>query len=80
MIASANAATLTQKIYSQIKVGMTYDQVKAIIGEDGDQVSETEIRGFVTAIYTWQDGDNKQISSAFENDHLVGKSQHGVTR
>ena len=72
---------ITKADYDQIQNGMTYDEVKAIIGSDGEQMSEVGTKGdaLYTVVYNWKGKDG--ISNAvleFQGDKLSAKSQVGL--
>lgn len=55
--ASDNASGITADKFNQITMGMSYDQVKEIIGEDGKNISEAESGGSVATMYQWDEAD-----------------------
>ncbi|MBD2480699.1 hypothetical protein H6G57_01520 [Planktothrix sp. FACHB-1365] len=70
---TANPYNLLQ--YSQLKIGMTYDQVKTILGSEGQQDG-----GFTNnqntnspVIYHWINGNGSAISIVFDADKKVIK-------
>jgi len=73
---------ITLEKYERIKTGMTYQQVKGIIGEEGTLSSETELNEYSGKIYTWKQGyeikDLGYASFLFQDDKLVSKSQVGL--
>ena len=76
---SALASDLGGDEFNQIENGMTYDQVKEIIGCDGTVNSDTEVYGSKMTIYSWT--DKIGIASAnvtIENGVLVNKTQFGL--
>jgi outer membrane protein assembly factor BamE (lipoprotein component of BamABCDE complex) len=59
--------------YSQLKIGMTYDQVKALLGSEGQQDN-----GFrnnqsqnSSVIYHWINGNGSTVSIVFDADKKV---------
>lgn len=78
----AKEGVLTEEKFNQIESGMTYDEVKNIIGSDGSVLSETGEKGteFYTVIYEWEtDGVFSNANFTFQGDKLLNKSQIGVT-
>lgn len=70
---------ITLEEFNKIQNGMSYEEVKNIIGSDGTVVSDTEIEGFRMIIYSWYGED--EISNAnfnFQNNKLTNKTQIGL--
>lgn len=70
---------ITLEEFNKIETGMTYDQVKEIIGSEGTVNSDTSYGGQRMIIYSWYGSD--EISNAnfnFENDSLINKTQIGL--
>ena len=66
--------------FSEIKNGMTYEQVVKIMGSDGYITSESSIMGITVTIYQW-DG-NGIMSTAivtFQNEKVISMSQYGLS-
>lgn len=67
------------EIYGQLKTGMTYDEVKEIIGSDGTLMTETDIGGVKSSMYMWRAEDGIGTASImFQNDIVVSGSQTGL--
>ena len=66
--------------FNKIETGMTYEQVVAIIGEEGTALSESEISNIKTIIYSWYGkgsiGANANIT--FQNGKVISKAQFGL--
>ena len=78
---SNKEGVLTEEKFDQISNGMTYDEVKSIIGSEGTVISETEEVGseFHTAMYEWEtDGLFASANFTFQGGKLINKSQMGV--
>lgn len=72
--------TLSQ--YNQIENGMTYEEVKQIIGSDGELFSEVGEKGteYYTAIYVWDGTEiGSSASFSFQNNKLEIKTQIGLS-
>jgi len=68
-------SSITMAKYTQVKNGMAYSDVIKILGEEGNEVSNSEIGKFKTATYKW-DGENySYIILTFQNDKLIYKAQ-----
>ena len=71
---------ITMQEYNQIQSGMTYEEVKEIIGSNGELTSRVDTNGIVVEMYTWYGngtaGSNANVT--FQNDSVVGKAQFGL--
>lgn len=77
----AAEGVLTTEKYEQIKNGMTYEEVVAIIGTEGQVMSETGEKGtdFHTVMYEWEtDGFLSSANFMFQGNKLESKAQMGV--
>lgn len=72
-------AIITKEKFDKIETGMSYDQVKEIIGGDGDTLSESEISGIKTSVLMWYGEDG--ISNAnimIQDGKVISKAQAGL--
>ena len=70
---------ITLDEFNKIENGMTYDQVKEIVGCDGTVNSDTEVMGSKMTIYSWYGKDG--ISNAnvnIQDNKLINKTQIGL--
>ena len=70
---------ITLEEFNKIENGMTYDQVKDIVGCEGTVNSDTEVMGSKTTIYSWYGKDG--ISNAnvnIQDNKLINKTQIGL--
>lgn len=70
---------ITLEDFNKINNGMSYEEVKNIIGCDGTVASDTQIADNNMVIYYWYGKD--KISNAnfsFQNDKLINKTQIGL--
>lgn len=71
---------ITMDEYNQIETGMSYNEVKEIIGSEGELTSTSSVSGYTVAIYTWYGngvaGSNANVT--FTNDEVTGKAQVGL--
>ena len=58
------------KTEGKIKDGMSYSQVRDIMGFDGTETSRTEANGIKTVYYFWNNKDGG-VHTTFQNDRLV---------
>ncbi len=76
---SENKCYISIEEFNEIKTGMTYEEVKNIVGCDGTVNSETELMGSKMTIYSWYGKDG--ISNAninIQDDKLINKTQIGL--
>ncbi len=69
---------VTASEFSNIRDGMTYQQVVKIVGENGDELSRTSLGGITTVIYSWTNSDFSNMNAMFQNGKLVSKAQFGL--
>lgn len=63
--------------FLSIQMGMSYDQVKGILG-DGNETSSSDISGIKTIMYTWKGKGIDNISVTIQNDAVTNKAQVGL--
>ncbi len=77
---SDDSEYITAEEYNKIETDMTYEQVKKIIGSDGEVSSQVEMNGVKTVIITWYGngvaGSNANVT--FMNNKVFGKAQVGL--
>lgn len=82
MVLPQSAATpppiVTRTEYERIKEGMTYDQVKAIIGAPGEELSRSNMAGYMTVMYSWTNANGSNMNAMFQNGALINKAQFGL--
>lgn len=61
--------------YDLIKPRMSYEQVVAIIGSQGEEMSRNELAGYTTVMYSWANADGTNMNAMFQNNRLVQKAQ-----
>lgn len=71
---------LTEEKFNKIETGMSYDEVVAIIGEDGTNISESEVAGIKTVIYEWTSSEKwGNANITFQDGKVINKAQFGVS-
>lgn len=77
---AALAGDVTKAEYLRVEMGMSYQQVVAILGPPDEQMSETEMAGFHTVMYMWEGrgGFGANMNAMFQNGKLVNKAQFGL--
>ena len=71
-------ATLAE--FYKLRTGMSYLDVKRIIGCDGEISSQVEMAGINTALVSWQATDRfiGSMNATFQNGRLMAKAQFGL--
>jgi len=69
--------SLSLEQYNQLKDGMKFDEVVAILGE-GEEQSSTEILGSSIVSYQWKGEGYAYASATFQNGKMTSKSQFGL--
>ena len=69
---------VTADKFARIRDGMTYAQVREIIGADGEEQSRTTFGGITTVMYAWTNSAFSAMNAMFQNDALVSKTQFGL--
>lgn len=64
--------------YRRIDAGMSYGQVRAIIGADGEELSRSDIAQYTTIMYSWKNANGSNMNALFQNNRLVTKAQFGL--
>lgn len=70
---------VTMANYNRLSTGMTYEQVVAILGKEGTELSSNDIAGYQTVMYQWE-GDSfaSNMNAMFQNGKLMQKAQFGL--
>lgn len=76
---AARHAGASMADFMAIQLGMTLAQVEHTMGAQGHLVSQTDMAGYTSAIYSW-DGDTvpSSVLVTIENGRVTGKSQFGL--
>ena len=79
-IARANGHDVTLANFNSLRSGMSYQQVKAILGKDGTVSSESHVAGYHTIMYSWYGprNDGANMNAMFQNGRLINKAQFGL--
>lgn len=77
-----NSIPLTMEKYNQLKVGMSPDQVKAIMGGEGELNTESDLAGTTGLTWAYNNLDEnykiKAVYVSFINGVLFSKSETGL--
>jgi hypothetical protein len=74
----AEPTGVTMANFNKLRTGMTYRQAVAILGAEGEVLSENEIGGTRTVMYQWKGGYLANMNAMFQNDKLISKAQFGL--
>ena len=69
---------MTKVEYDQIRDGMTYEQVRRIIGVGGEELSRSAVGGHTTVMYSWKNANGSNMNAMFQNNRLVTKAQFSL--
>lgn len=76
---NTTTSDITLELFNQIQVGMTYEEVKELIGSDGTLMTDTNIGGIQSTMYMWKAADGiGNASIMFQNGAVVSGSQTGL--
>lgn len=77
---SDDSEYITMEEYNSIKTGMSYNEVKDVVGSSGEVSSQVEMNGIKIVIITWYGngvaGSNANVT--FTNDEVTAKAQVGL--
>jgi len=76
---SGGKANLSMDSFNKIRLGMSYDEVKGIIGSDGNETASSKVGNNTSKSYKWQGEKFARVSVRFRNGKLVYRSQSGLT-
>ena len=72
------SADLTQDKFNKVNTDMSYDEVKGILGSDGEMTRISKIGKSTSTSYTWKGPKNQRVITSFRNDKLTNKTQLGL--
>ena len=75
---TAVPSSLTLATYNRLQAGMTYEQVREILGSSGTEMSRLELAGITTVMYQWTRFGGANMNAMFQNGQLVSKAQFGL--
>ena len=70
--------TATMDKYNQVQEGMTYDEVKEIMGSDGELMSSTGDSSSGTQVYIWYSEGGGTATVSFSGGVVTMKAQSGL--
>ncbi len=77
-IGRSEPPVVTLAEYEQIREEMTYEQVRSIIGDPGEELSRSDIAGYTTVMFSWSNPNGSNMNAMFQNGSLVNKAQFGL--
>ncbi len=73
---------VTMAGFAAVKDEMSYEKVVAILGREGELISESTIGDISTKMYSWKAGKGSgfgaSMSAMFQQNKLMSKSQFGL--
>lgn len=70
---------VTMDQFSRVQTGMTYREVVAILGEPTQQLSQVEVAGQRSAMFSWDgEGFGANCNVTFSNGQVMAKAQFGL--
>jgi hypothetical protein len=78
-ISEADSCKVSRAQYRRLANGMSYFQVRAILGCEGSELSRSDVAGYTTVMYMWEGTSfGANMNAMFQNDELVSKAQFGL--
>lgn len=71
-------AVVTMAEFNRVTEGMTYEDVKRVIGAPGVLQSSSDMAGYKTVMYSWMNSNGSNMNAMFQNDKLINKAQFGL--
>jgi hypothetical protein len=70
---------ITMDKFERLQDGMSYSEVKAILGQPGEQLSSSSLGGSTTVMYQWRAEEGfGNMNAMFQDDKMISKSQYGL--
>lgn len=78
--APQNKEGINKEEFGKIQNGMSYEEVVAIVGNDGELQSESEVGGYKTQMYMWsgEKGIGSNANVTIQNGKVQAKAQFGL--
>lgn len=64
--------------YQHIQTGMTYEEVRGVVGFEGEEKARTELGGATSVMVQWINADGSGLICQFQDGRLVTKAQTGL--
>jgi hypothetical protein len=69
---------ITMDKFTQLRDGMSYSEVVAILGQSGKELSRSSIAGTTTVMYSWEGWGIANMNAMFQDDRMISKAQFGL--
>lgn len=76
---SGDTAELTADKFSQLKNGMSYEDVVKILGSEGTQTSSSKFGKTEVSSYKWEGDKYQRVYATFKDNKMTSKTQSGLT-
>jgi len=78
-VPAAAEPVITEREYLRIADGMSYRQVRGIVGAAGTETARNRLDGVgETVAYQWINADGSNAAVVFQNDRVVQRAQFGL--
>ena len=77
--AEAPGRGVTAEVADSLRIGMSVEEVAALIGEEPSSTSQSDVMGTTTEVRMWMAGLGNAITASFTNGELTGYVVTGVT-
>lgn len=74
---NAASCKVTMQGYLSLATGDSYSTAVRKLGCEGEEMSRSEMAGFVTVMYIWNNGF-ANMNAMFQNGELMSKAQFGL--
>lgn len=71
-------ADLTQDKFNKVNTGMSYEEVKGVLGSDGEMTRISKIGDSTLTSYTWKGPKFQRVFTSYKDDKLTNKTQSGL--
>jgi hypothetical protein len=75
---SEPAYVVTKAQFDQLRDGMTYDQVKQLLGDPGEQIAHQNLMGLTDDMYRWTNWNGSLMMLMFQNGRMISKNQFNL--
>jgi hypothetical protein len=69
---------VTKAKYDSVAKGMSYREVRDVIGFAGEEMSRSTVGGIETVMYSWANPDGSNMNATFQDDRMEMKAQFGL--